>query len=84
MIAFLGGFIMQIKRIEDVTPEDIANMRFGELTPEEEKEVQALLRADITPTDLEGYADLENGAPFDELLCELEAAQKKIDSRSAE
>jgi len=70
---------MKILRPEEVTswPENA----FRELTPEELKEAYALARAAFTAADLQRYTEEDEGVPAEEVLEELEEAQREIDAR---
>lgn len=72
---------MRILRLEEVTDADLRELRFGELTPEEEKEAYALARAAFTAADLQRYTELDEGVPADELIKEMEQAQKDADEK---
>lgn len=71
---------MKIQRPDE--PINWAEVRFGELTPEELKEAYALAQAAFTAEDLQKYTELDEGVPAEEVLAELEAAQKEFDQRS--
>jgi predicted GNAT family N-acyltransferase len=70
---------MKILRPDEVTqfPE------IRELTPEELKEVYALARAAFTAEDLQRYTELDEGVSADEVLAELEEAQRLGEKESA-
>jgi hypothetical protein len=73
---------MKILRPEEVTRETV--LRYGELTPEELAEVYRLARATFTADDLQKFTDLDDGdVPAEELLHELEEAQRQFDQRPA-
>jgi hypothetical protein len=69
---------MKIKRLSEVTslPE------FRELSPEELKEAYALAKAAFTAEDLQGYTELDEGVPFEEVLAELEEIHKRFSQRT--
>jgi hypothetical protein len=69
---------MKILRPEEVTtfPEP------RDLTPEESKEAYALGRAAFTAADLQRYTELDEGVPAEEVLRELEEAEKQEDQQS--
>jgi hypothetical protein len=52
---------------------------FRELSPEELKEAYALAKAAFTAEDLQRFTELDDGIPFEEVLAELEEAQKRFD-----
>jgi hypothetical protein len=54
-----------------------------EFTPEELKEAYALARATFTADDLQKFFELDEGVPADEVLAELEAAQRHFDTASS-
>jgi hypothetical protein len=66
---------MKILRPEEVTtfPE------IRDLTPEELAEAYRLAKAAFTADDLQRYTELDEGVPAEELLAELEEAQKQFD-----
>jgi len=70
---------MKILRPEQVT--DVASLRYGELTPEELKEAYALAHAAFTAEDLQRYTELDEGIPAEDVLRELEEAQKQFDEK---
>jgi hypothetical protein len=64
-------------------PEEITELPpFRELTPEELAEAYALARAAFTAADLQKYTELDEGVPAEEVIAELEEAQKKYDAES--
>jgi hypothetical protein len=69
--------LMKILRPEEVTtfPE------FRELTQEELAEAYRLAWESFTAADLQRYTELDEGIPFEEVLAELEAAQKQFDQK---
>ena len=69
---------MKVLRPEEVTefPE------FRELTPEELKEAYRLGREAFTAADLQKYTELDEGIPVDEVLAELEEAQRQFDQKA--
>jgi hypothetical protein len=69
---------MKIQRLSEVTslPE------FRELSPEELKEAYALAKAAFTAEDLQGYTELDEGVPFEEVLAELEEIHKRFSQRT--
>ncbi len=69
---------MKILRPEEVTvfPE------LRELTPEEIQEAYALARAAFTAEDLQRYTELDEGIPVEEVLAEMEEAQRRADQRT--
>ncbi len=69
---------MKILRPEEVTifPEP------RELTPEELREAYALARAAFTAEDLQRYTELDEGIPVEEVLAEMEEAQRQADQRT--
>jgi hypothetical protein len=70
---------MKISRLEEVT--SIPEPR--ELSPEELKEAYALAKAAFTADDLQRYTEVEEGVSADEVLAEMEEAQKRADERTA-
>jgi hypothetical protein len=68
---------MKILRPEEVTvfPE------IWDLTPEELKEAYRLGREPFTAADLQRYTELDEGIPFEEVLAELEEAQRQFDQK---
>ncbi|MBM4072681.1 MAG: hypothetical protein FJ271_27705 [Planctomycetes bacterium] len=72
---------MKIHRPEDLTPEIIASLRYDELSPEELKEVYALARAAFTAEDLQRYTEVDEGVPAEDVLREMEEAQKGFDAQ---
>jgi hypothetical protein len=76
-----GRRAMKIVRPEELTPEIIASLRFDELSAGELKEAYALARAAFTAEDLQRYTELDEGIPEEEVLSELEEAQKQIDAQ---
>jgi hypothetical protein len=70
--------LMKILRPEEVTvfPE------FRELTPEELKEAYRLGREAFMAADLQRYTELDEGIPFEEVLAELEEAQRQFDQKA--
>ena len=73
---------MKILRWWEMTPEFWRDFKFRELSPEELKEAYALAKAAITAEDLQGYTELEEGVPVDEVLAELEEMHKQYEKRS--
>ena len=71
---------MKIMRLEEVTADTV--LEFRELTPEELKEAYALSRAAFTAADLQRYTELDDGIPFEEVIAELEEAQRQADKES--
>jgi hypothetical protein len=67
---------MKIQRLEEIT--SLPEFK-GELSPEELKEAYALAKAAFTAEDLQRYTEVDEGVPAEEVLAELEEAQKKID-----
>jgi hypothetical protein len=72
---------MKVVRIKDATPEDLANIKFGSLSPEQLKEAHALARAAFTADDLQKFTEIEEGIPMDIVLGELEKAQQEHDRK---
>lgn len=70
---------MKILRPHEVTQYPAAR----EYTPEELKEVYALARAAFTAADLQRYTELDEGISADEVLAELEEAQRHAKKESA-
>jgi len=52
------------------------------MTPEEEAEALALARAAFTAVDLQRYAELDEGISAEELMAQLEEAQREYDAAS--
>jgi len=52
-----------------------------DLSPEELAEAYALAKAAFTAEDLQRYTELDEGIPAEEVLAELEEAQKHFDQR---
>jgi len=50
-----------------------------ELTPEELREAYALARASFTAEDLQRFTEIEEDIPAENVLAEMEEAQKKAD-----
>ncbi|HEY7427528.1 MAG TPA: hypothetical protein VH682_25065 [Gemmataceae bacterium] len=73
---------MKILRWWEMTPEFWRDFEFRELSPEELKEAYALAKASITAEDLQGYTELEEGVPAEEVLAELEEMQKQFENKS--
>jgi hypothetical protein len=48
----------------------------GDLTPQELAEAYALARAAFTAEDLQRFTEIEDGIPYEEVLAELEEAEK--------
>ena len=69
---------MKISRLEEVT--SIPAPR--ELSPEELKEAYALAKAAFTADDLQRYTEVEEGVSTDDVLAEMEEAQKRADERT--
>jgi hypothetical protein len=69
--------LMKILRPEEVKefPE------FRELTPDELKEAYRLARESFTAADLQKYTELDEGIPADQVLAELEEAQRQFDQK---
>jgi hypothetical protein len=65
---------MRIYRMDEEWPKDLD---FRELTPEEQAEAYRLARESFTAADLQKYTELDEGIPFEEVLAELEAAEKQ-------
>jgi hypothetical protein len=72
---------MKIFRPEEVTPEIISSLRYEELSPEELKEAYRLAGGAFTANDLQRYTELDEGVPADEVLREMEEAQKNFASQ---
>lgn len=72
---------MKIIRPEDLTPEMVAKLRYDELSPEELKEAYALAHAAFTAADLQRYTELDEGVPAEDVLREMEEAQKRFDEQ---
>lgn len=70
---------MKIIRPEDLT--SFPEMR--ELTPDELAEAYALSRASFTAEDLQRFTELDEGTPMEDLLKELEEAQRQFDAGSS-
>lgn len=68
---------MKILRPEHLT--DFPDIRA--LTPEEVAQAYALARAAFSAEDLQRYTVEEDGIPFEDILKELEEAQKQHDAR---
>lgn len=69
---------MKILRPEEVTSWPAPR----ELTPEELAEAYKLAKAAFTADDLQRYTELDEGIPFEEVLAELEEAQRKHEQGS--
>lgn len=63
---------MKIIRLEDLTPEMVPNLRYGELTPAELAEVYRLTREMFTADDLAAFLQDEPGIPGREFLKQVE------------
>ena len=74
---------MRILRPEEVTSEIMSTLRYDELSPKELEEAYALASADFTAGDLQRYTELDEGVPADEVLREMEEAQKHFDALRA-
>jgi hypothetical protein len=72
---------MRLIRPEDATPEDIASLKYGELSPDELKEVYALAQAAFTAEDLQRYTETDEGVPAEEVVREMEEAQREFERR---
>ena len=71
---------MKILRLEEITTfPDIRD----ELSPEELKEAYALAKAAFTADDLQRYTEVDEGLPAEEVLAEMEEAQKQFDQGTA-
>lgn len=70
---------MRIIRPEDYKGEPLL---FREMTPEELAEAYRLARESFTAADLQKYTEVDQGVPIDEVVAELEAAQKEIERKS--
>jgi hypothetical protein len=53
-----------------------------ELSPEEIAEALALSRASFTAEDLQRFTELDEGTPMEDLLKELEEAQRLFDEKT--
>lgn len=73
---------MKIYRLEELTPEIWATLKFEELSPEQLKEAYALARASFTVEDLLHFTDIVEEFPAEDVLRELEEAQKVFDNQS--
>ncbi len=73
---------MKIHRLEELTPEIIANLRYEALTPEEHKEMLALSRAAFTADDLQLFTELDEGIPAEDVLVEMEEMLRQYEQRS--
>lgn len=71
---------MKLIRLEDVTPEMIPNLRWGEVTPEELQEVYRLARESFTAADLASFFSDEPRILADELLQSMKETQRKFDA----
>jgi hypothetical protein len=69
--------LVKILRPEEVT----AFPKTRELTPEELREAYRLARESFTAADLQKYTELDEGIPFEEVLAELEEAQRQSDQK---
>ena len=56
--------------------------RMKELSPEELAEAYALARAAFSAADLQAFTEEDKGTPMEELLEELEEAQRRFDEKS--
>jgi hypothetical protein len=74
-----GRLVVKIHRPEELTPEIIASLRYAELSSEELKEAYALARAAFTAEDLQRFTEIMKDVPAEEVLCELEDAQRPFD-----
>ena len=63
------------------SPEDLALLRFDELSPEELREAYALARAAFTAADLQRYTELDEGVPVEDVLREMEQVQEQVDDK---
>jgi hypothetical protein len=71
---------MRILRPSEVT--SFTQLKYGELTPEELKEAYALARAAFTAEDLQRFTEEDEGLPMEDLLNELEEAQRQYEQKS--
>jgi hypothetical protein len=71
---------VKILRLEELTA--FTELRY-ELSPEELKEAYALARAAFTADDLQRYTEVDDGVPAEEVLAEMEEAQKQFDQGTA-
>lgn len=56
---------------------------FRDLTPEELAEAYALAKAAFTAEDLQRYTEEEEGIPMEDVMRELEEAQRQWDEKSS-
>jgi hypothetical protein len=70
------GLLVKILRPHEVT--DMRNLKWT-LTPEELKEAYRLARESFTAADLQQFTELDEGIPAEEVLAELEEAQRQFD-----
>ncbi len=73
---------MKILRPDEVNAENIHALHWDPLTPEELKEVYALVDASSSPADWDGI-DLNDSVPADEFLDEMEKILKQSDAKKA-
>jgi hypothetical protein len=71
---------MKILRPEEVDSTTISSLKYEALSPEQLKEAYAIARAAFTAADLQRYADLDGDVSAEEVLRDLEAAQKQLDT----
>jgi hypothetical protein len=75
---------MQVLTMKIIRPEDLTSFpEMRELTPDELAEAYALSRASFTAEDLQRFTELDEGTPMEDLLKELEEAQRQFDAGSS-
>ena len=75
---------MDILRPEQVNSQNMASLRFTDLTPDELKEAYARAREAFTAEDLQRYTEIDEGVSADELLLEMEETQRQFDARRSQ
>jgi len=64
-----------------IRPEHLKSFpEMRELTPEELAQAYALAKASFTAEDLQRFTELDEGTPMEDLLEELEKAQRQFDA----
>ena len=75
---------MRVLTMKIIRPEDLTSFpEMRDLTPEELAEAYALSRASFTAEDLQRFTELDEGTPMEDLLKELEEAQRQFDAGSS-
>lgn len=72
---------MRVLRPEEVTPD--TQLRHEPLSPEELRQAYALARAAFTAEDLQRFTEIVEDVPAEEVLRELEDAQRQFDNQQS-